>query len=257
MNPETYLYNYKNEEIITRASAIIEAGKTGDRSAIKSLVSILENKGEIDWLRGCAATALGRLAGEEAIPALIDALKDDNNVVSRAVISAFGDIKSQKATPFLLKILENKCKEELHAITVTVLGEIGGYEVIPTLLQALESSNERVRVSAARSLSEFQTEEATSRFLILIKDTNECLRAIAASSLGLIGDKCGVKPLMEALHDDTETVRAIAASSLGCIGERGAIPSLEESLGDMSEIVRKQAAAALLKIRSREEPGKD
>ena len=66
-------------------------------------------------------------------------------VVSRAVISALGDAGSKQAIPPLQGILENQSKEELHALTITVLGEIGGREITPTLLQALESLNDQVR----------------------------------------------------------------------------------------------------------------
>jgi HEAT repeat protein len=253
MEPGDYTDSSRDEDVRIRASAIIVMGKTGDRDAIKPLIEILENKSEVDWLRGCAAIALGRLAGEEVIPPLINALQDDSIVVCRAVISALGDVRSRQAVLPLKGILENHSKEELHPLTIKVLGEIGGREIIPTLLQALESANNRVRVRAALALGELRTEEAVLHFIKLIKDGNECLRAIAASSLGLIGDKQAVEPLIEALNNDAETVRVIAASSLGCLGDSGAIPPLEKALDDKSQTVRKQAAAALSKLERKEE----
>jgi len=256
METRTYSNSLEDENTRIRASAIIEMGRTGNRDAIKSIIEVLENREEVDWLRGCAAIALGRLSDDEVIPPLIDALRDDSIIVSRSVISALGDTKSRQAIPHLKEILENKDKKELHAVTVTVLGEIGGDEIFPTLLQALESSNDLVRVRAALALGELRTEKAVPHFLKLIKDGNESLRAIAASSLGLIGDKLAVEPLVAALNDEAEAVRAIAASSLGCLGDATAIPSLEKIFNDKSEAVRKQAAAALSKIRSREKPEK-
>ena len=251
METRTCSNSLEDENTRIRASAIIEMGRTGNRDAIKFIVDILENKGEVDWLRGCAAIALGRLSGDEVIPPLIDALQDDSITVSRAVISALGDTKSPQAIPHLKGILEDKSRAELHAVTITVLGEIGGYEILPTLLRALEGSNDLVRVRAALALGEFRTDESVPHFLRLIKDGNESLRSIAASSLGLIGDKHAVEPLIAGLDDEAEAVRAIAASSLGCLGDVTAIPYLEKALDDNSKTVRKQAAAALSKIRSK------
>jgi HEAT repeat protein len=48
-----------NEGIIARAAAIIALGKAGHRDAITQLIQVLENKSEVEWLRGCAAIALG------------------------------------------------------------------------------------------------------------------------------------------------------------------------------------------------------
>jgi HEAT repeat protein len=252
MQSETYSDSPENEELRIRASAIIAAGKSGDREAIKQLIEILENKSEVEWLRGCAAIALGRLAGEEVIPPLLKALKDDNPFVCRAVIAALGDVKSEQAISALKAMLENPHKKELHPMTINVLGAIGGSEIITTLLQALESPNTQVRCNAALVLGDLRTEDAVIPFLKLLNDSDECLRAIAASSLGLIGDKRAVGQLVEALEDKAETVRTIAASSLGYLGDSQAIAQLEKALQDKSTSVRDQAAAALSKLRKTE-----
>ncbi len=249
MDPVTYLDKFKDNDIRIRASAIIASGKAGDRNAIRSLIEILENKSEVDWLRGCAAIALGRLSGEEVLLPLINALQDDSNVVARAAISALGDVKNEQAISPLQTILEDENKEALHAITITVLGKIAGYEIMPILLRTLESSTRNARIRAALALGDLRTEEAVVPFTNLLKTGDGCLRAIAASSLGLIGEKRAVEPLIEALDDRDENVRAIAASSLGCLNDIRAVLHLEKASDDESQLVRKQAASALSKIR--------
>ena len=252
MEMPAQLNSLEDENTRIRASAIIEMGRTGNRDGVQSIIGVLANREEVDWLRACAAIALGRLAGEEVMPPLVNALQDDSIIVSRAAVSALGDARNPQAIPHLKGILENRDKEELHAVTVKVLGEIGGHDIMPTLLRALESSNELVRVRAALALGEFRTDEVIPHFLKLLQDDSDSLRAIAASSLGLLGDKRAVEPLITALGDEAATVRAIAASSLGCLADGSVIPSLEKALDDVSEIVRKQATAALSKIRRRE-----
>src|SRR3972149_3926263 len=90
-----------DEDIRIRASAIIGLGRTGQRDAVKPLTPILENKSEIDWLRACAAIALGRISGDEVIPPLINAVGGESIEVSRAVVLALGDVKNEKAIPAL------------------------------------------------------------------------------------------------------------------------------------------------------------
>ena len=252
MEIRTYSNSLEDENSKIRASAIIEMGRTGNRDAIESIIEVLENAEEVDWVRACAAIALGKLSNGEVTPSLIDALQNDDIIVCRAAISALGDTGNRQAIPHLEEIFHNMDKEELHAVTIKVIGEIGGDEIIPVLLQALESSNDFVRVRAALALCELRTDQAVPHFLGLIKDGNESLRAIAASSLGLMADKRAVKPLLVALDDKAETVRAVAVSSLGCVADSSVIPILEKALEDDSKVVRKQAAGALSKIKLRE-----
>jgi HEAT repeat protein len=85
-----YLDDLNSQDLRIRASSIIALGKTGDQNAARHLIGILENKNEVDWLRGCAAIALSRIPGEEVIQPLINALRGDSLLVSRAAILALG-----------------------------------------------------------------------------------------------------------------------------------------------------------------------
>jgi HEAT repeat protein len=247
-----YLDDLNSKDPRIRASSIIALGKTGERTAVKHLIGVMEDKNEVEWLRGCAAIALGRISGEEVVPPLIKALADDSLLVSRSVISALGDLRCKQAIPYLEAILRDESKKELQAVTVNVLGAIGGREIASVLLQALKNPDNRVKRNAALALGELRIEKAVPPLMNLMKDDDECLRAIAASSLGLIGDKLAVASLIEALNDRSETVRIIAASSLGYLGDTKAIPPLEKALHDENKTVRKMAEEALSKLRSQD-----
>jgi HEAT repeat protein len=243
-----------DEDIRIRASQIISSGKSGLRDAVPSLTAILNNKSEVEWLRACAAIALGRISGDEVFTPLVNALREESIEVSRAAILALSDVKNEKAIPALKDLLEDQEKKELHALTVKILGRIGGNSVVSILIQALESTNNRLRCNAVLALSDLLTKEAVLPLIKILKDSDVCLRAVVASSLGLIGDRRAVGPLIEALNDRDEMVRTIAASSLGYLGDSKAIAPLENILGDTSEKVRKQAAAALSKLRQKPFP---
>jgi HEAT repeat protein len=239
-----------NEEIRIRASEIIALGKSRDKESIRLLIDIMENKKEVEWLRGCAAIALGRISGEEVTAPLIAILGDESPLVTRTAILALCDVGSKQAVPALEAIMDNPLKKDLHPLTVNVLKEINGNEAVPILLKALDSPDTQVKRNAALALGDLRSKAAVLTFIRLMGESDECLRAIAASSLGLIGDNQGVEILIKALNDREETVRAIAASSLGYLGEKKALGPLEKASQDKNETVRKQAAAALAKIKS-------
>ncbi len=250
MGLENYLDDLNNEDPKIRASCIIALGKTGDRNAAPYLIRILENKNEVEWLRACAAIALSRIPGEEVVQPLIGLLRDESLLISRAAISALGEIKCKPAIPYLEEILLDQGKSELQASAAKALGTIGGGEVVPALIKALENANIRVKRNAALALGELRVEKAVLPLISLLKNEDECLRAIAASSLGLIADKRAVEPLIEALNGRSETVRIVAASSLGYLGDRKTIPALEKALQDTNKTVRETAAIALSRLRS-------
>ena len=243
--------NLVDENNGIKASAIIEMGRTGNRDSVEYIAAVLENEEEVDWVRACAAIALGKLSDGELNPSLLLALAGENQIVSRAAVLALGETGNQEAVPHLEEILKDKNKEDLHPVIINSIGKIGGSGAIPILLQALENSNDLVRVNAALVIRDLRNEELLPHFLKLIKDNNESLRAIAASSLGLTGDKSAVPPLLDALDDEAASVRAIAASSLGCIADSSVSSHLEKALGDENEVVRRQAAAAISKLKSR------
>jgi len=247
---KNYLDDLNSQDPRIRASSIIALGKTGDRNAAKHLVGILENKNEVEWLRGCAAIALSRIPTEEGVQPLIEALQDDSLFVSRAAVLALGDLKCRPAIPYLEEILQDPGKKELQASIVSVLKTIGGTEVAPALLQALGNPDKRVKRNAALALGELRIEKAVLPLMKLMKDEDECLRAIAASSLGLIGDNRAVETLIEALNDHSKTVRTIAASSLGYLGDSGALSALQKALHDENKTVREIVTIALSKLRS-------
>jgi HEAT repeat protein len=251
MEPVSNLEGLNDEDLRIRASAIIALGKAGDKNAINSLKGILENKSEVGWLRGCAAIALGRLDCEEVLPSLAAALHDEDILVCRAAISAMGDLKNHKCISDLEDILDDQNKKELHAAAVSVLGAMGGDEIISILLHALETPDTGVRCNAAMALGDLHSEKAVNPLMQIMQDKDESLRAVAASSLGLIGDRRAETVLIAALHDSAETVRAIAASSLGYLNDKEAIPYLEKAMSDNNSAVRKQAANALTKLRQK------
>jgi HEAT repeat protein len=240
-----------DDDLNIRSSQIIAMGNSKDRGVIHTLIEILKNPKEVSLLRACAAMALGKLSGNEVISPLIDAVEDEQMIVSRAAILALGEVGSQQSIPTLIGVLENQNKKELHALAIKVLSKIGGTKVKSNLLKALESENNGVKRNAAIALGDLGTKDVVPPLIKLMNDCDECLREIAASSLSLIKDNRAVEALIGALSDQAETVRTMAASSLGYLGDNRAIKPLEKALNDKNILVRQMAASSLDKLKAK------
>jgi hypothetical protein len=163
-------------------------------------------------VRSYAALALAKIGEEAAIPALVQTLTDEDELVHRRAAEALGTI-GLPALPALLDALRH---EDAHVrwIVAYSLGTVGDVRAIPALAQTL-------------------------------KDREKDVRAMAAEALSTIGDSAAVPLLITALNDPDGFVRGSVAEALGILGDARAIPALRQTLGDMDSFARRRAAEAL------------
>jgi hypothetical protein len=122
---------------------------------IQNLISALrsEDKG----VRRKAVEALGWYEAESTMPALIKALKDEDDRISRAAAYALNAI-GPEAVPTLIEALKDEVKE-VRVRAAKALWKIGP-EAVPALIEALKDEDERVRWFAAWTLQKINTPEA-------------------------------------------------------------------------------------------------
>jgi HEAT repeat protein len=126
------------------------------------------------------------------------------------------------------------------------------------LVDALGSSNARVRRTAANALIERSDVRAVEALTKALGDPDRLVRANAALALGELDDRRentpvaeAVEPLIAALTDEDATVRAMAASALGRRKDPRAVEPLERLLhDDEDEVVRNTALAVLHAFRT-------
>jgi HEAT repeat protein len=180
---------------------------------------ILSLKAHDPTTRKEGALALGCLGSEakEAIPALTQALRDEEVWVCDAVAWALGQI---------------------------------GPEAIPSLIQALEDPGANVRIAAAWGLGHMdsEAENAIPALIQALGDENESVSAAAGWALGQIGP-VAIPSLVQILSDENqdESLRKAAVLALGQTGEASeeAIPFLILALDDESKEVNTAAQVAL------------
>jgi HEAT repeat protein len=222
-------------------------------------------KDDDDAVRLEAAYQLGGIgaAAKDAIPALIDALRDEANddVVGylRYALVRMG----AAAVPALRGVIENGDKSaRLRKWTATMLGGIGHDNsdtksaAIISLTKALEDEDRYVRETAAGQLGRLGCSagmEAPKALVDALKDTDRYVRAAAAAALGKFDFKteevaCELSSL---LFNDYGNVKKAAASALINFGveAKAVIPSLIAILeGDEDRPLQAMAISALGRI---------
>lgn len=149
--------------------------------AIPPLIEILEDEDAEEELRWYAARTLGEFEHPEAIAAIVELLKTDED-------------------------------EELKAIAATALGQMGTV-AITSLTELL--LDEDTRLLAVRSLSYIRQPETITPLLSVLQDPQPAIRAAAIEALSSFHDERLAPILLNALDDIAATVRRAAVLGLG------------------------------------------
>jgi HEAT repeat protein len=187
---------------------------------------------ENEKLRSHAINILAKIGPDasEAVPQLIETMKDADDATRREVQFALGAIgpAAAPAVPELSKSLDSE-NEEVQYSAVYALGRIGeqAKDACPELLKLLGREEEFPRIAAVWALTRIDPGRPE------IVET-------------------GLPILTQALQSDRELLRAEAAATLAEIGEgaRPALPALRTALNDPNPSVRQAAETAISRIES-------
>lgn len=212
-------------------------------------------------VRAATAEALGSF-GPTAVPHLLDALKDKDEVVWKQAVES---LKKMKAYPQpVVRALSEATKDENYAVrrgAAYVLSEYGADAVAP-LLDALKDKDDRVRFEAADSLGVVGpvADKAIPPLLALaLSDPEPKVRKKALTAILCIqgmhrfrDDPVKAVPvLIESLQHKLPQTRWEAAQILGAIGPQAkeAVGGLTKAIQDKDQRVRDAATTALERIR--------
>lgn len=157
-----------NPDVLTNVIKSID--KNWGVRALKKLEEALQSQ-HTD-VREAAANALGKTASPDAIPMLREALNDKAENVRWFAVEGLRKLNAVDAVPQLCNLATADKSPLVREIVVKTLGEMGQPAAIPSLRNALEDDNQRVResaVSAIKELGEINAERATVVSDILTK----------------------------------------------------------------------------------------
>ncbi len=225
-----------------------------------------------------AALALGRMGTLGAVPALLEALRDqrDGSAPLRAAAArALGQMQAEAAAR-----LAASESAPLPGADRSLEGEaLRRYpleQVVGALVEALRDPAPQVRAASAAAflellldgfpeaaplpdttldaaptaappgaLSRAALRSAVDALSEALKDPEATVRLSAMTSLGWLGDAHAAGALADALSDSDERCRSAAALALGMLGTPAALKPLARALADPGSMVRQSAAEAL------------
>jgi hypothetical protein len=203
-----------------------------------------------------AASQLGYMSDDDAVPALIKALDDEMLDVRLAAAHALMQLGAVQAVQPILRSLALPAVWPLQRCAEILYG-MGG-EVIEPLLGFLSGHGRQDQdpavVVAVRVLGMLRAGRAVPLIIGLIHSPDVELRLSSAKALGQIGDPQAIPALCEALGDPAWEVRSTAAQALGHLGSQAAILPLEQRLSDPAWWARCNAAESLYRLGP---PGQD
>ena len=264
----------EDEDPRVRVRACHACGSVADPRTVPGLIDRLDDQSRI---RHAAANALGAIATDRALAALIELLEDDDESIRRIAASALGEANNarpieplaralgdgseivRKAAVYsILELLSNVPTDRSHDVrdrVVTQLRETGDAAAIEPLVEIIRKGRQdRQRRNAAWILgrvAEPDSELAIGALADALADEDEQTAQFAATSLASIGGPVVESALLDRLDSDVEEgARAKAAFVLGQVGGTQARERLEELTDDDSAAVRKRAFAAVSKLKA-------
>jgi len=239
-NVQGLILALKNRDPKIQYDAAEALGEVGDSRAVEPLVTALKND-EFSGVRWKAAEALSKL-GSPAVPALIGALRHDDDDVRWKAALALGEIGDPQAIePLILLLCDKDRFVKSHA--ALALGVIGDPAVDP-LLRALREGDGNLRWGAAIALGKIRDPRAIEPLIRALADKYENVRAESASSLASIG-KPALGPLLRFLKFSNGPERLEVVSALGELHDTDAIQPLIQVLENAGDDERKAIADAL------------
>ena len=193
-----------------------------------------------------SAIKLGYLYVPEAVSALQRMAESKNKGDKIAGLIALGSLGTKEALRVLLNELSSPSRW-LQARLLHMVKNLGS-EAIPSLIEALDGANIKVKIMAAEILGDLRAFKAIVSLEDALSSEDKDLRARCAAALGKIGDMHSASKLELLLEDNAWEVRAQAAKALGLIQHRPSAELLANLLRDESWWVRTNAAEALSQL---------
>ena len=199
----------EDETAEVRLRAAKALGAVGGRAAVLPLLKALSEPNRWSTIR--LADILSDM-GQDVVRELMDAFPRLNAHARLAALDILGRIHSLDAVPWLLERLKDT-ESDVRARAAHALGAIGVLDSGPALRRALTDPEWPVRAMAAKSLGKIHDAEGIPPLCTALRDREWWVRANAAEALKLLGP-IGIEALEGMLDDEDLYAKHQACSML-------------------------------------------
>ncbi|MFC1808592.1 HEAT repeat domain-containing protein [Candidatus Omnitrophota bacterium] len=179
-------YDFFLQEVIGAFVEAIESGTPGVRKAavdaLKKMNEYTDERKAINFLYARNIEELVKI-GNDAVPALIKALHDDQGYLRVIAAEALGDIGDRDTVPVLIKALDDS-EWHVREKVVEALGKIGDKRAVPAIVRVLKDSNMEVSKASVEALGKIGDKGAVPALTELLRSS---LRDMARDALKKMG----------------------------------------------------------------------
>jgi len=210
------------------------------------------------------AEILGELPVSGAEQYLLDLPESPDRISRIAGITALGKIRSQKASPLLIKFLETGEKEMVEHISEALV-QIDSPDAVEPLCALLTKKNPLIAMTSAHILSKMSAGPIPEAVYALFEN-NPLINGPAAYTLGRKKYEKALPLIRKRLKDPGQSGQDEMARALGWMGDRESVPlliSIAErksrhgsagAIWSLGQIKAREAVPVLLKLLDQRDP---
>ena len=187
------------------AAALAAIGKP----AVRSLIGAVKDT----RYRFHALSALGQIKDREAVPTLIEALKDDDPNVREKVATVLGEMPDPRALDSLLRASLDENPDVAYS-ALDALGNIRDSRAEAKVISAAVDGTGSMRLRAIRIIGRKRISQGVEACIRALHDTSPAIQLEAAWSLRSLRDTRAVEPLIDALSEQGESIRNVYSGTL-------------------------------------------
>ena len=233
IQPLIQLFNQQEGWVLR--TIVYALGAIRDESATPFLIDLV--KGRNKRIKVAAILALGQIGGDSAFRWLVKCLDTSHVGVRINVVVALGRFGIE-AVPLLIDTLKDS-DPRVRKQSVEMLGQIGGEMTAQPLVAMMADADKMVRRTVSRALRRIGT-LALEPLIASLTQGDDRIRGKAVTALGRIGEERAIDTLTNALQDKSTSVRIKTVYALGKFGEM-AEKGLKMALEDNTVSVRLSA----------------
>ncbi|MEY4762862.1 MAG: hypothetical protein RLZZ200_2718 [Pseudomonadota bacterium] len=223
-------------------------GEAATPALVPELINRLQGKDTLARLH--LIGILGRFDTAEVRYAMQAQLNDPNKVVRSAALGALAKLKGPINVELVCHMLLD-AEIEVQNRAVDVLINARDPQTVKHLIPVLKDENEYARRAAVEVLNEVCDENSIKVLLGTMKDSDWWVRSRAGDALGKIGGPKVIQAVLKLARDDDPELRRSAMEILNQTKDEHAVAQLIEATRDADWWVRERAVDALAAIGSK------